>query len=76
MSSKLISGFWRFMLMVPPSLWEKQIAKTRKRIRRECEFMSDEHRLVHHYVVREIHEWESRWYRKPLQKDWTWASPV
>ena len=54
MSSKLMSGFWRFMLMVPPSLWEKQIAKTRKRIRRECEFMSDEHRLVHHYVVREL----------------------
>jgi hypothetical protein len=54
MRDKLMSGLWRFMLMVPPALWEKQIEKTRKRIGLEMGFMSDEHTLVHHYVVREL----------------------
>jgi hypothetical protein len=54
MSNKLMSGFWRYMLMVPPFLWEKQIAKARRKIRAELGFMSAEHRLVHHSVVREL----------------------
>lgn len=54
MSNKLMSGLWRFMLTIPPSLWEKQIAKTRKRIGSELGFMSHDHRLVHHYAVREL----------------------
>lgn len=54
MSNKLMSGLWKFMLMVPPLLWEKQVDKTRKRIRAELGFMSYEHRLVHHFVVREL----------------------
>ena len=54
MSNKLMSGFWRYMLMVPPFLWEKQIVKARRRIRAELGFMSAEHRLVHRSVVREL----------------------
>ena len=54
MGEKLMSGFWRYMLMIPPFLWEKQISKARERIRRELGFMSAEHRLVHHSVVREL----------------------
>jgi hypothetical protein len=42
------------MLMIPPFLWEKQISKARRRIREELGFMSPEHRLVHHTVVREL----------------------
>jgi hypothetical protein len=49
-----MSGIWRIMLSIPPSLWEKQIAKARKRVRRERGFMSEEHRRVHHHVVREL----------------------
>jgi hypothetical protein len=54
MSNNLMSGLWKFMFMVPPFLWKKQIDKTRKRIREELKFMSYEHRLVHHFVVREL----------------------
>ena len=54
MGNKLMSGLWKFILMVPPSLWQKQVDKTRQRIRAELGFMSDEHRIVHHFVVREL----------------------
>ena len=54
MSNKMMSGLWRFMLMIPPSLWEKQVAKAGKRMEASLGFMSEEHRLVHHCVVREL----------------------
>ncbi len=54
MSNKLMTGFWRYIINVPPFLWEKQIHKARKRIETELEFMSDEHRRIHHFVVREL----------------------
>jgi hypothetical protein len=40
--------------MIPPFLWEKQISKFRRRIEAELGFMSKEHQLVHHCVVREL----------------------
>jgi hypothetical protein len=42
------------MLGVPPFLWKKQIAKGRKRFANHLAFMSEEHRLVHHFAVREL----------------------
>lgn len=54
MSNRLMSGFWRFMLSVPPFLWEKEISKSKKRMKAGLAFMSREHRLVHHHVVREL----------------------
>jgi hypothetical protein len=54
MSNRLMTGFWRFILKIPPSMWEKQIFKEKRQIERETTFMSEEHRLVHHCVVREL----------------------
>ena len=54
MKNKLILGLWRFMLKVPPSLWEKQMAKAKKKFDQETRFMTEDHRLVHHFVVREL----------------------
>jgi hypothetical protein len=54
MAAKLMAGFWRCMLSIPPSLWEKQIGKQRRKIRRELGFMTEEHRAVHHLIVREL----------------------
>lgn len=54
MSNRLMSGFWRCMLSVPPFLWEKEITKTGRRIKAGLAFMSPEHRLVHHHIVREL----------------------
>ncbi|RJP24267.1 MAG: hypothetical protein C4520_04495 [Candidatus Abyssobacteria bacterium SURF_5] len=54
MAAKLMAGFWRCMLSIPPSLWEKQIGKQKRKIRRELGFMTEEHRAVHHFIVREL----------------------
>jgi hypothetical protein len=47
-------GLWRYMLSVPPFLWEKQIAEGKKKFAAHLSFMSEEHRLIHHFVVREL----------------------
>jgi len=54
MTNKLLIGFWRTVVRVPPVLWEKQIERMRHKVKKSTRFMSPEHRLVHHYVVREL----------------------
>ncbi len=54
MGNRLMAGVWRYMLGVPEFLWEKQIAKSEQKVKRHTRFMSPEHRLVHHFVVREM----------------------
>jgi hypothetical protein len=54
MSNRLMAGVWRYILGVPPFLWEKQIEKAVHRVERSTAFMSQEHRAVHHFVVREM----------------------
>jgi hypothetical protein len=54
MTDKLMIGWWRYMLRVPAPLWEKQIAKAKKRFEKENRFISHDHRVVHHFVVREL----------------------
>ena len=54
MSTKLLGGFWRYMLSIPPFLWEKQILRGKERLRADLGFMTDEHRSVHHCIVREL----------------------
>jgi len=52
--NKLMAGIWRYLVGVPPFLWEKRIEKAVRRVKRATEFMSPEHRLAHHFVVREM----------------------
>ncbi|MFH1981877.1 MAG: hypothetical protein ABIL58_08530 [Pseudomonadota bacterium] len=54
MSNKLMAGLWKFMIGVPPVLWEKQIEKGKQKIGRNLRFMTAGHRRVHHFVVREL----------------------
>jgi len=54
MKNKLMMGLWKYMINVPPFLWEKQIAQGKKKYAEHLAFMSGEHRLVHHFVVREL----------------------
>lgn len=54
MPNKLMAGVWRLMVGVPSFLWEKQIEKVKHKVNRSTRFMSQEHRLVHHFVVREM----------------------
>ena len=54
MSKKLKLGFWRYMINMPPSLWEKQISKVKRKLQTEYSSLSEEHHSVHHFVVREL----------------------
>ena len=54
MRNKLMVGIWRYIIGVPPFLWENRIEKAAQRVKRATAFMSPEHRLVHHFVVREM----------------------
>lgn len=54
MGNRLLTGFWRMMVGMPPILWEKQIEKGKHKVKNATRFMSPEHRRVHHYVVREL----------------------
>jgi len=47
-------GLWRFLINVPPFFWQKQIFKAKKKFQNELGFMTEEHKLVHHFVVREL----------------------
>ncbi len=54
MGNKLMAGVWRYILGVPPFLWERQIEKARQKVNRSIRFMTPEHKSIHHYVVREL----------------------
>ncbi|MEW6350164.1 MAG: hypothetical protein AB1646_13945 [Thermodesulfobacteriota bacterium] len=54
MGNRLMIGVWRYLVGVPEFLWEKQIEKSERKVTRHTRFMSPEHRLVHHFAVREM----------------------
>ena len=54
MSNKLMIGLWRYMIRIPPFLWEKQALKMKKSMEKRLYFMTEDHRRVHHCVVREL----------------------
>ena len=54
MKNALMIGLWRYMIKVPPHLWEKRRAGMKEKMVRNLSFMTEEHRLVHHFVVREL----------------------
>ena len=54
MNNKLMLGLWRYMFNIPASLWEKKRAKKKNLFLAHLGFMTDEHRLIHHFVVMEL----------------------
>ncbi len=54
MKNKVMMGSCGNMMDVPLSLWEEQIAQGKKKYAEHIAFMSREHRLVHHFVVRKL----------------------
>ncbi|MBI5843058.1 MAG: hypothetical protein HZB23_00140 [Deltaproteobacteria bacterium] len=56
MKNSLMIGLWRYVINVPPVLWESQVKKTRKRVLRALEDMSPDSRRVHHYLVSKMPE--------------------
>ena len=54
MSNKLMLGLWQYIIKIPPFLWQKQIAKGKRRFEKEYGSLSEDYRLIHHFVVREL----------------------
>ena len=54
MKNKLMLGLWRYIINVPPFLWQKQIAQGKRKFEKEHGALSEEKRLIHHFVVREL----------------------
>ncbi len=54
MGNVLRRGFWRLMLPIPEGVWRKRISAVGSKIERELSFMEEDHRRVHHFVVREL----------------------
>jgi hypothetical protein len=54
MKDSVLLGFWRAIVGVPPAMWQGQIRNEAQQKRTSLDFMSTEHRTVHHFVVREL----------------------
>ena len=54
MKNKLMTGVWRYLIGVPPALWEREIQRHRGEVHQRLAFMTPEHRRVHHCAVREL----------------------
>jgi len=54
MSNKLMLGLWRYIIKVPPFLWQKQVAKGKRRLEKVHGSLTEEYRVIHHFVVREL----------------------
>jgi hypothetical protein len=54
MKNHLMLGLWRYIINVPPFLWQKQIAKGKRKFEKEHGSLSEEYRQIHHFVVRKL----------------------
>ena len=54
MKNALMLGLWRYMIQVPPHLWERTRAAKKEKLASHLAFMTQDHRRVHHLVVREL----------------------
>ncbi|MBN1152339.1 MAG: hypothetical protein JXA58_03945 [Dehalococcoidia bacterium] len=51
MNNALLLGIWRMMISVPPSLWQRQMARETQA---DLAFMTADHHRVRDFVVREL----------------------
>lgn len=54
MKNKLMLGLWRYIINVPPFLWQKQVTLGKRKFEKENGTLSNEIRQIHHFVVREL----------------------
>ncbi len=66
MKNRIILGLWKYMVSVPAFLIDpkKQLERQKARFEASMGFMSEDHRRVHHYAVRELPR-----INKPLSPD-------
>ena len=54
MDGRLLVGLWRAMIPVPRPLWQGMIMQEVRKTEKRLDFMTAQHRTVHHFVVKEL----------------------
>ena len=54
MADNLLLGIGRFIVPVPPVLWRREVDSSARHTRHHLDWLTTEHRRVHHHVVREL----------------------
>jgi hypothetical protein len=54
MKNRLMLGLWSYIINVPQFLWQRQIASGKRKFEKEYGSLSEECRMIHHFVVREL----------------------
>ncbi len=56
MDNTLLKGIWKFMMPVPPFLWQSKIHQMAKKAASRVKFMTNDHHRVRNFVVRTLPE--------------------
>jgi hypothetical protein len=54
MSNNLLMGLWRYIIPIPPVIWQRQMSGSVKKIAAGLGFMAEDHHQVRNFVVREL----------------------
>ena len=54
MSEGLLLGIWRYLLRLPPAVWQAEVQKSAAGMDRRLAFMTAEHHQVRNFVVTEL----------------------
>jgi len=54
MNKSLLLGLWRFVLRIPRSIWQQEVARSARAGEKSLAFMTDDHHKVRDFVVREM----------------------
>ena len=54
MDNTLLKGIWKYMLPVPPFLWQSNMRKMAEKARLKIGFMEADHHLVRNFAVKEL----------------------
>jgi hypothetical protein len=54
MDKSILLGLWKYLLRVPPPIWQGQVARNAENGRNSIGFMSPDHHKVRDYVVLEL----------------------
>jgi hypothetical protein len=54
MNKSLLLGMWRYLLRLPPAMWQAEVQKSAAGMDRRLAFMTAEHHQVRNFVVAEL----------------------
>jgi len=56
MDNTLLKGVWKYLMPVPPFLWEKKIDQMAKKAASRVKFMTKDHHRVRNFIVKTLPE--------------------